>query len=480
MDEDDLMYGVPGPMGSYNAQGGGSGPLDPQLAGAQQRAEQLAAQRRQQVAAPSTASTTLSQREQYLQNNPDVARFVPPVAGNFEVISAADRARADARADAPTQRGSFETISAADRSRAVTPQIAAQQVNNALADEIRRGLQNGVVTANGRAITPGNTQGRISSAGDMAAANAQYQRANEIRRSIGGGTRPQGLSLQDQINRAIANAPQEAIPQGRRGWGVSVRLQDSIRDANADARRNAAAGVLASAENQSAQARAAQQSQADMLQAAMDNEALLQRQQLSNEGALATAQLRNRFDPRDMLIESYLTALQENNTEAANRIMDTASALDRVMAEDEAVGYAEGGVVQGAAAMAAPGVGTARQEIDRYREYVLAARQSGAPVVSFDKFTSLGTASPPTAMAFAEGGMVPDPSDVSGKMVVDTNPAAPTDSIPAVVDGAAPAKLDSGEFVLPKDVVMFFGTDRLNKMIAAARKPTEGAAAQQQ
>jgi len=481
MDEDELMYGLPGPMSSYRAGGAGTGPISPDLAGAQQRAEQLAAQRRQQVSAPGTASQVLSQREVFLRNNPDVARFVAPRQGNFEVISAADRARADARADATTQRGNFEVISAADRARAMTAPDAQQQVNSALAAEIRRGLQNGVVTASGRAITPGNVRTPVNSAGDMAAVTARMQEANAIRqRAIdarNAAANP-GLSLQDQINRAISNAPQQAVPQGRRGWGVSVRLQDSIRDANAQARGDAVSGLLSSAEGQRASALAAQEAQTGMMRSALDNQALLQRQQLSNEGALAAAQARNQFDPRESLFESYLSAIEGGDPEAANRLLDMSSALDRVMAEDEAVGYANGGVVQGAAAMAAPNAGAARQDVDRYREYVLAARQAGAPVVSFGQFSTLGMGAPKTAMTFAEGGMVPDPSDVSGKMVVDTNPSAPTDSIPAVVDGAAPAKLDSGEFVLPKDVVMFFGTDRLNKMIAAARKPNGEAVAQ--
>jgi hypothetical protein len=73
-------------------------------------------------------------------------------------------------------------------------------------------------------------------------------------------------------------------------------------------------------------------------------------------------------------------------------------------------------------------------------------------------------------MAFANGGEIPDPRDVSGRMVVDADPNAPTDSIPAMVDETMPAKLDSGEFVIPTDVVQFFGTDKLNKMIAQARQ----------
>ena len=65
-----------------------------------------------------------------------------------------------------------------------------------------------------------------------------------------------------------------------------------------------------------------------------------------------------------------------------------------------------------------------------------------------------------------------DPMDASGATVVDPmlGDQAPTDSIPAVVDGQAPVNLDSGEFVIPKDVVMYFGTEKLQKMIDKARQ----------
>lgn len=73
---------------------------------------------------------------------------------------------------------------------------------------------------------------------------------------------------------------------------------------------------------------------------------------------------------------------------------------------------------------------------------------------------------------FADGGPIP----VGGKMVFDPdNPNAATDTIPAVIDGERPAALKSGEFVFPDDVVMFYGTDKLNKMMEAARKGPEDA-----
>lgn len=161
----------------------------------------------------------------------------------------------------------------------------------------------------------------------------------------------------------------------------------------------------------------------------------------------------------------------------------TAAAYLRVYGAPPVRGYADGGLVQAQQPMPLP-------EVNAYREYSEGARRLGLPAIPFEQFLSLqstpmqsGAASNPmpqpmSAMGFAQGGEIPDVlmgqhmtgADVSGKMVVDTDPNAQTDSIPAMIDGAQPAALDSGEFVLPEDVVKFFGTERLNKMIAQARK----------
>ena len=162
---------------------------------------------------------------------------------------------------------------------------------------------------------------------------------------------------------------------------------------------------------------------------------------------------------------------------------------------EQPVGLADGGVVpQPQSAMAMPALGRggpampASQDIMAYQQMTNGMRQMGLAPVDFESFMSMrqqsapGAGAPPappqmagqpaSAMGFADGGMVPD---VSGKMVVDSNPQSAVDSIPAMIDGETPAALDSGEFVLPRDVVMFFGTDKLNKMIASARsKDTNG------
>lgn len=72
---------------------------------------------------------------------------------------------------------------------------------------------------------------------------------------------------------------------------------------------------------------------------------------------------------------------------------------------------------------------------------------------------------------YADGG----PIAVGGHQVTDPSGRMDhtgSDSLPAVIDGdpAHPAALTSGEFVFPVEAVQHYGTDRLRKMVAAARK----------
>ena len=169
-------------------------------------------------------------------------------------------------------------------------------------------------------------------------------------------------------------------------------------------------------------------------------------------------------DPR--LREAYITVY------GAPRFMNGGLVPDY----DSAMGYAQGGMVRGAGYGQTPQAAAVLPEVNEYRDYAMGAKSLGLPAVPFEQFLTLRqgakqiASAPQGAMAFANGGEVPDPRDVSGRMVMDTNPNAPTDSIPALVDESMPAKLDSGEFVIPQDVVQFFGTDKLNKMIAQARQ----------
>jgi hypothetical protein len=150
--------------------------------------------------------------------------------------------------------------------------------------------------------------------------------------------------------------------------------------------------------------------------------------------------------------------------------------------------YAEGGVV--GSALGAPAMpqqmGPDPAIMQQYQQYADGSRAMGLPAVPFNQFMEMSmgggtnasaSGQPPVMMA--AGGQVPgagggQSTAAAGKMVIDTEEGAGTDSIPAVIDGERPAALNSGEFVFPTDVVMFYGTDKLNKMIAKVREPSDG------
>lgn len=141
-----------------------------------------------------------------------------------------------------------------------------------------------------------------------------------------------------------------------------------------------------------------------------------------------------------------------------------------------------------------------------YEQYAQGAQQLGVPTVPYEDFVNLMPQAPAMpneapdqtqpygAMGFARGGEIPNPGnpqemvasaiqgtmqgsdDVSGREVFDPDPAAGTDSIPAIIDGQQPAALDSGEFVIPEHVVRFHGLDKLRKLIAQADTESQNGA----
>lgn len=164
--------------------------------------------------------------------------------------------------------------------------------------------------------------------------------------------------------------------------------------------------------------------------------------------------------------------------------------LENAMSNSQVPGYANGGIVT---SNLSNGGGVPADAIQRYQVYVNTVRQLGLNPVPFQTFLQATTQQPPVPtqqpaapqlqaasipgneiLGYAKGGVVGmsmrDPTDASGKMVIDLNPNSPTDSIPAVVDGVQPAKLDSGEIVFPKEAVMFYGIERLMRMIQKARE----------
>ena len=146
------------------------------------------------------------------------------------------------------------------------------------------------------------------------------------------------------------------------------------------------------------------------------------------------------------------------------------------MMMDEMLGMGQmdmgGGQPMGALDMAMGGggdpmMGGGDPMMEAYEAYVQSAEQMGLPPIPFEEFVGMLT----DQMAMGEGDpMMGGDPDVSGQMVVDPDPNAPQDSIPATIDGQHPARLDSGEFVIPANAVMFHGIDKLKKLIAQAEQ----------
>jgi hypothetical protein len=121
------------------------------------------------------------------------------------------------------------------------------------------------------------------------------------------------------------------------------------------------------------------------------------------------------------------------------------------------------GAVQSAGMGGMGGMGMDPLEAE-YAEYVQGAEEMGLPPMPFEEYVQLAQQTPEGEDMM--GGMGGGDPHVGGKMVIDPDPNAPTDSIPAMIDGEHPAALDSGEFVIPRHAVLFHGIDKLKKLIA--------------
>lgn len=81
------------------------------------------------------------------------------------------------------------------------------------------------------------------------------------------------------------------------------------------------------------------------------------------------------------------------------------------------------------------------------------------------------------ASAFLEeGGAIPEYAEGGRSIPEDASPTngAIPDDVPAQIAGGPPARLNAGEFVVPKDVVAWMGEQGLQKMIMKARKDMAG------
>ena len=76
---------------------------------------------------------------------------------------------------------------------------------------------------------------------------------------------------------------------------------------------------------------------------------------------------------------------------------------------------------------------------------------------------------------FAEGGAIPDDEGMMLPPEASPSGGAIPDDIPAELDSGAPARLNAGEFVLPKDVMQWIGEKGAQQLILKARKEMEGA-----
>lgn len=79
------------------------------------------------------------------------------------------------------------------------------------------------------------------------------------------------------------------------------------------------------------------------------------------------------------------------------------------------------------------------------------------------------------ALFGAEGGVLPDP-DEGMPIPEGASPSggAIPDDVPAEIDGQMPARLNAGEFVMPKDTVQWLGEKGLQQIILKARKEMQG------
>lgn len=78
-----------------------------------------------------------------------------------------------------------------------------------------------------------------------------------------------------------------------------------------------------------------------------------------------------------------------------------------------------------------------------------------------------------------EGGAIPDDPNAADARFVDPSMSpsggAIQDDIPAQTDGGAPARINAGEFIMPKDVTSWLGEKGMQQLVLKARKEMQGA-----
>jgi hypothetical protein len=364
----------------------------------------------------------------------------------------------------------------------------ATNTTPATADSLAVGEKEGIIRGldSGRTVRGSNADASRLNTFDLKEANESQARANEIRRQ----------TIAD-LAKPTFDASQVTIAGGDQGAGDGLRserlrLAKALEDGTGNFQQNfrALQGLDAIARTDVSQAGIA----TDPATAAAAAASLGLKQDQFQLQLAQFLDAPNEFKQQQFgdVFKAYNEAVANQNPELANaqKIQLRALAAGNPLLEQlyeasfsQENGFADGGMVPevgGAIEMYANGGMISPSGpppmpaiMQQYQQYADGARQMGLSAIPFERFAALQGSSKDTIQSFADGGMVGD-SDVSGKMIVDTDPNAPTDSIPAMIDGARPAALDSGEFVIPKDVVMYYGTDKLQKMIDKVRNPQGG------
>lgn len=241
--------------------------------------------------------------------------------------------------------------------------------------------------------------------------------------------------------------------------GPTRRGQQMLRDLESSKRENTATAISQAVENRAMGAYDRLNAERDALkkvgQARMDG---------ANESALSN--LISYGQPR-ALSTYYDTPAQQNSYFAPTAIPDSINVMrdenDKITGfQDDtfALGFADGGVVDAYnKAMTA-----SLPSVDRLSPEQLAR------AVSAIKARRVMELQQRQGARFAQGGEVgPDEEYVGGAMLEGPGHGK-SDSIPAMIDGTQPARLSKGEFILPKDIVEYYGTKHIDMLVEKARE----------
>jgi hypothetical protein len=86
----------------------------------------------------------------------------------------------------------------------------------------------------------------------------------------------------------------------------------------------------------------------------------------------------------------------------------------------------------------------------------------------------LGTGLGFATLFAAEGGVIPEEDGAMLPPEMSPSGGAIPDDIDAEIEGGGPAKLNAGEFIMPKDVVAWLGEKGMQQVVLKARKEMTG------